>query len=156
MNQPASAAARALRRILLLLAALQLLAFAGVLLLVRAGPLVVLDSAGEHAVAYAWVAVTVVAAVAAYLLAIRSVARGERVSFARAVAAAGLADAAAFIGICGFYLVRVWPMLVVAALAALLGLAVGLPLARNVGPAPTDAEGAPGAELETADTAGAS
>ena len=156
MTQPATASARTLRLVLLFLAGVQLLAFAAVLLLVRAGPLIVLDSAGEHVVAYAWVAVTVVAAVAAYLLAIRSVARGERVSFGRAVTAAGLADAAAFVGICGFYLVRVWPMLVVAALAALLGLALGLPLARNVALAPPGPELAPEPDPETLDTAGTS
>ncbi|HEX9107481.1 MAG TPA: hypothetical protein VF832_09640 [Longimicrobiales bacterium] len=155
MSQPASAAARTLRLVLLLLLALQLLACATVLLLLRRGWLLVLDIAGEHAVAYSWVTVTVVAAVAAYLLAIRSVARGERVSFRRAVAAAALADAAAFAGIFGFYLVRVWPMLAVAALAALLGLAIGLPLARNVADAPA-AAGAPQAETETLDPAGTS
>jgi len=129
------------------------MAFAAVLLLLQSRDLVV-DIATAHAVAYAWVAVTVVAAVAAYLLAIRSVARGEPVSFGRAVAAAGLADLAAFTGIFAFYIVRVWPMLVVAALSALLGLAVGMPLARNVVDARGQPEGAEPAPGKTADTAG--
>ncbi len=153
MTQPATRSARTLRLVLVALGVAQLLALAAVLLLLRSGRLLALDIAQEHAVAYAWVVFTVVAAVAAYVLAIRGP-RGEGVALARGVAAAGLADAAAFAGIFGFYLVRVWPMLVVAALAALLGPALGLPLARMVEEAAAGPQGGAPRDAQTLETAG--
>jgi len=126
--QPRGAAsARTLRLLLWSLLATQIVAGAVAVILANGGHGPLLGPHAERAVAYAWVAVTIAAAVGAYGLAGRGAARADGLGFGRAFAAAGLADLAAFAGILAFYVVKVWPMLAVAALAALLGIAISYP-----------------------------
>lgn len=100
---------------------------AGVLVLTGRAPR--LAAAAEHVVAYAWVAVTIAASLAAYVLAGGLSARPRRARPSRRLAIASLTDLATLAGIVAFLLVHVWPVLAIAAMVALLGLALAWPRA---------------------------
>ena len=126
MTRPGSGAStRTLRLVLWAQLAGQIAAGAIAVALVYRGHTPVLGPRTERIVAYAWVAFTIAAAYAGYRLA-RGHA-GSPVSFARALAASALTDLAALAGFAAFYLVKIWPMLAVAVLAALLGVAIAYP-----------------------------
>ncbi len=138
MEQPGSGAALRTRRFILwaLLAAEVAVALL-VVVLVRHRRDPVIELPLEHPVAYAWMAITVAAALGAYLLA-----RGRAgVPRYRAAIAVGLTHLAALAGMGGFYLLKIWPMLIIGGLAALAGLALAYP---------TAAPAAPGAPLADA------
>ncbi len=120
MKEPGSGAALRTRRLIpwTLLAA-EIAVGVLVVVLVQRRPAPVIDLPLEHPVAYVWMAVTVAAAVGAYLLA-----RGGAVARYRVALAAGLSHLAAFAGIAGFYLLKIWPMLAIGGLAALAALAL--------------------------------
>ncbi len=133
MEQPGDRAALRTRRFILwtlLVAEMAVGVLAVVLVRHRREPVVALPM--EHPVAYAWVAVTVAAAVGAYLLAVR---RGRQGATYRVALAAGLSHLAALAGIGGFYLLKIWPMLAIGGLAALAGLALAYPTSA---PAPAE------------------
>ncbi len=117
---------RALR--VLLSVALLAVVVAGVLAIVavRTGRAIVLDTALQHRVAYAWVIGTVIAAVAAYALA-GGAGERPRPGFARALAVAAFTDLAALAGVLAFVFVPVWPILAISALVAMLGLVLAWP-----------------------------
>ncbi len=152
MQQPPSGAPpRPLPVVLWGLLAFQLAAGAVAVVLVQTGHAPVLGRYIERVVAYAWVVLTIAAAIGAYVLAAHDA--GEPIAFGRAVAAALLASLGGLAGVVAFYLVKVWPMLVVGLLAALLGIAAPY---RPGAPRPAqEADGAersdPAAEAATAD-----
>lgn len=144
MQQPPSGAStRSLRVVLWGIFGVQLVAATAAVLLVRSGSGPVLGRRLEHLVAYAWVALTIAGATGAYLLSQRR--PDERVAFGRAFTAALLAAVAGLAGVAAFFLVKVWPMLVVGLLAALLGIAAPYPRRETpASPAAGDDDGSAG------------
>lgn len=148
---------RALR--IMLSVALLIVAVAGVVVVavVRAGRGLVLETAPEHRVAYAWVITTVIAAVTAYALA-GGAGERPRAGFGRALVVAGLSDAAALAGVLAYFFVPVWPILAISALVALLGLVLAWPrpeVSRDpAAAAAPPADGAPGIDADPAEKAG--
>lgn len=126
--------ARGLRLALLALATLEVATGVVALWLVRRGTGPLLPVPTQRLLAYAWVALTIGAAAGAYLIA-RAAAGAPRRRPRAIGAAAALAHFAAIAGIVIFWLVRVWPMLVVALLVALLALVLAWPAARASVPA---------------------
>ncbi len=123
MHQPGSGAALRTRRFILwtlLVAEIAMGVLVVVLVRHRREPIIALPL--EHPVAYAWMAITVAAALGAYLLAVRG--RDGAVARYRVGIAVALAHVAALAGMGAFYLLKIWPMLAIGALAALAGLAL--------------------------------
>ena len=143
-DQPRELAQRGLRLALVAITALELVGAGVALWLVRRGAGPLLSTSLQRTLAYAWVALTIAAALAAYALA-QGAAGATRERRARAaLAGAALAMFAALAGIAIFWLVGVWPILLVSLLVGLLGLALGWPAtARPIAPAvrPADAVG---------------
>lgn len=142
---PGEHRARGLRRALVAIMAVELVAAAVALWLVRQGVAPLLPVRLQRWLAYAWVALTIGAALVAYGLALSAPsapsARGDRQARARLLGAA-LGAFAALAGIVIFCFVRAWPMLVVSLLVGLLGLVLGWPAIERPPAAPTPAEDA--------------
>lgn len=139
---PGEHRARGLRRALVATMALELVAAAVALWLVRQSVTPLLPVRLQRWLAYAWVALTIGAAVAAYGLALSAPsARGDRQARARLLGAA-LGALAALAGIVIFCFVRAWPMLVVSLLVGFLGLVLGWPAIERPPAAPAAAEDA--------------
>jgi hypothetical protein len=126
-DQPREQAQRGLRLALVALAFIECAGAGLAFWQVRDGTAPLLPAHVQRFLAYAWVALTIAAALGAYALASAARGTGAARRVRAYLAGGGLASCAALAGIVTFWLVRVWPMLVVSLLVGVLGLVLAWP-----------------------------